>query len=98
MKQHARDLADAIQRNNFEEFGRYVAKTWEQNKRLDCGTNPASIEKIITLVKDYTLGLKLPGAGVGGGYLYMLAKSKEAAAKIRQILVENRPKEKDCFV
>lgn len=45
MKQHALDLADAIQRNNFEEFGQYVAKAWEQNKRLDCGTNPASIEK-----------------------------------------------------
>jgi galactokinase/mevalonate kinase-like predicted kinase len=97
MKQHALDLADAIQRNNFEEFGRYVAKTWEQNKRLDRGTNPASIEKIITLVKDYTLGLKLPGAG-GGGYLYMVAKSPEAAAKIKKILVENRPNEKARFV
>jgi galactokinase/mevalonate kinase-like predicted kinase len=74
-----------------------VAKTWEQNKRLDRGTNPASIEKIITLVKDYTLGLKLPGAG-GGGYLYMVAKSPEAAAKIKKILVENRPNEQARFV
>lgn len=90
MKAHALDLYDAIQRGNFDEMGRLVGKAWEQNKRLDSGTNPPSVEAIIRMVADYCLGYKLPGAG-GGGYLYMVAKSPEAAARIRSILMQNPP-------
>lgn len=90
MKAHALDMNEAIQRGNFEEFGRLVGKSWEQNKALDSGTNPPAIEAIIDLIKDYTLGYKLPGAG-GGGYLYMVAKDSQAAVAIRKILTENAP-------
>lgn len=90
MKSHALDLYEAVQRGNFDEMGRLVGKTWEQNKRLDSGTNPAQVEAIIRQVHDYCLGYKLPGAG-GGGYLYMVAKSPEAAARIRSILTQNPP-------
>jgi galactokinase/mevalonate kinase-like predicted kinase len=90
MKSHALDLYEAVQRGNFDEMGRLVGKTWEQNKRLDSGTNPAQVEAIIRQVHDYCLGYKLPGAG-GGGYLYMVAKSPEAAALIRSILTQNPP-------
>ena len=90
MKEHALDLYDAIQRENFDEMGRLVGKTWEQNKALDAGTNPPAVEAILAMVKDYCLGYKLPGAG-GGGYLYMVAKSPEAAVRIRTILTQNPP-------
>ena len=90
MKAHALDLYDAIQCGNFDEMGRLVGKTWQQNKALDAGTNPPAIEAIIRQVADYCLGYKLPGAG-GGGYLYMIAKSPEAAARIRSILTQNPP-------
>ena len=40
------------------------------------------------LIDDLCLGYKLPGAG-GGGYLYMIAKDPEAAARIKQILGQN---------
>ena len=90
MKAHALDLFDAIQRENFDDLGRLVGKTWEQNKALDAGTNPLAVEAILNLVKDYCLGYKLPGAG-GGGYLYMIAKSPEAAVRIRSILTQNPP-------
>ena len=90
MKAHALDLYDAIQRGNFDEMGRLVGKSWEQNKALDTGTNPSGVEAIIRMVADYCLGYKLPGAG-GGGYLYMVAKSPEAAARIRAILTQNPP-------
>ena len=90
MKAHALDLYDAIQRENFDEMGRLVGKTWEQNKALDAGTNPPAVEAILAMVKDYCLGYKLPGAG-GGGYLYMVAKSPEAAVRIRTILTQNPP-------
>ena len=90
MKAHALDMNEAILRGNFAEFGRLVGKSWEQNKALDSGTNPPTVEAIIDLIKDYTLGYKLPGAG-GGGYLYMVAKDPQAAAHIRQILTEHAP-------
>ena len=45
--------------------------------------------RLTSLVDDLCLGYKLPGAG-GGGYLYMVAKDPEAAARIKQILRENR--------
>jgi galactokinase/mevalonate kinase-like predicted kinase len=90
MKSHALDLYEAVQRGDFDEMGRLVGKSWEQNKALDAGTNPPGVEAIIRQVHDYCLGYKLPGAG-GGGYLYMVAKSPEAAARIRAILTQNPP-------
>ena len=97
MKAHALDLYDAIQRGNFDEMGRLVGKTWKQNKKLDAGTNPPGVEAIIRMVYDYCLGYKLPGAG-GGGFLYMVAKSPEAAACIRTILTQNPPNDRARFV
>ena len=97
MKAHALDMNEAIQRGSFVEFGRLVGKNWEQNKALDSGTNPPAVEAIIDLIKDYTLGYKLPGAG-GGGYLYMVAKDPQAAVRIRKILTENAPNPRARFV
>jgi galactokinase/mevalonate kinase-like predicted kinase len=90
-------LYEAIQRSDFKEYGRLVGKTWEQNKLLDSGTNPPAVEAIINQIKDECLGYKLPGAG-GGGFLYMVAKSPEAAARIKQILTSNPPNERARFV
>ena len=97
MKQHTLDMYDAIQRNSYEEMARLVGTTWKQNKLLDSGTNPAAVQQIINQVEDLCQGYKLPGAG-GGGFLYMAAKDEEAAARIRQILNENRPNDKARFV
>ena len=89
MKQHTIDMFEAIQRERFDEMGRLVRKTWQQNQLLDSGTNPAEVARLTSLIDDLCLGYKLPGAG-GGGYLYMVAKDPEAAARIKQILRENR--------
>ena len=97
MKQHAIDLYDAIQRNSFEEMGRLIRKTWQQNQALDSGTNPNSVATITQQIDDLCLGYKLPGAG-GGGYLYMVAKDPEAALRIRKILTQNPPNDRARFV
>ena len=97
MKGHAVDMANCIQRGDFERYGRLIGTTWEQKKRIDRGTNPPEVQQIIDLIRDYTLGYKLPGAG-GGGYLYMVAKDPDAAARIKQVLNENRPNDKARFV
>lgn len=97
MKGHATDMANCIQRGDFEQYGKLILKTWEQKKAIDSGTNPPEIERIIDLIKDYTLGYKLPGAG-GGGYVYMVAKDPDAAERIRRVLNDNRPNDKARFV
>lgn len=97
MKQHAMQMYEALQRENFEEMGRLVRKTWQQNQLLDSGTNPPEIARITALIDDLCLGYKLPGAG-GGGFLYMVAKDPEAAARIRQKLQQNTPNDNARFV
>lgn len=97
MKDHALNMAETIQRGNFEEFGRLTGYTWEQNKALDKGTNPPAIEELILKIRDLALGYKLPGAG-GGGYLYIIAKDNQAALRIREILTRNAPNKQARFV
>lgn len=97
MKAHTLQMYEAIQQGNFEETGRLVRKTWNQNQLLDTGTCPDEIKKLTSLIDDYCLGYKLPGAG-GGGYLYMIAKDAEAAAHIRNILTANPLNSNSRFV
>lgn len=61
MKAHALDMYEAIQCGDFVAYGKLVGKTWEQNKALDSGTNPAAVEAIISKIQAYALGYKLPG-------------------------------------
>jgi galactokinase/mevalonate kinase-like predicted kinase len=97
MKAHAQDLFEAIQREDFIQMGRLIRKTWMQNQAIDSGTNPPEVARLTALVDDLCLGYKLPGAG-GGGYLYMVAKDPEAAARIRQTLTAARPNANARFV
>ncbi|MBE6267323.1 MAG: bifunctional fucokinase/L-fucose-1-P-guanylyltransferase [Prevotella ruminicola] len=97
MKEHTLEMYEAIQQNDFMRMGQLVRKTWTQNQLLDSGTNPESVEALTRLIDDLCLGYKLPGAG-GGGYLYMIAKDPEAAARIKQILTDNSPRKNARFV
>lgn len=97
MKAHSLQMYEAIQRNDFKEMGKLVGKTWLQNQAIDAGTNPMEVKKLTDLIDDLCLGYKLPGAG-GGGYLYMVAKDPESAARIKVILNANRPNGNARFV
>jgi galactokinase/mevalonate kinase-like predicted kinase len=97
MKAHTMEMYEAIQRNDFQQMGQLVRKTWQQNQALDSGTNPLQVAALTRLIDDLCLGYKLPGAG-GGGYLYMIAKDPEAAARIKQILGEHRQNKNARFV
>jgi galactokinase/mevalonate kinase-like predicted kinase len=88
MKDHALAMYDTLQLNDINKFGALVRQTWEQNKALDAGTNPPVIEEIARRIDDLCAGYKLPGAG-GGGFMYMIAKDREAARRIREILTHN---------
>ena len=97
MKEHAMEMYEAIQRQDFQLAGRLIRRTWQQNQQLDSGTNPEAVRRLTDLVDDLCLGYKLPGAG-GGGYIYMVAKDPEAAARIKQILTVNRQHANARFV
>ena len=97
MKAHAQDMFEAIQRQDFQLMGQLIRKTWQQNQLIDSGTNPDNVRRITDLVDDLCLGYKLPGAG-GGGYLYMVAKDPEAAARIKQTLNSQQPNPNARFV
>ena len=97
MKDHAMNMYEVLQRQDFQQMGQLVRLTWEQNQLLDSGTNPEAVRRQTALIDDLCLGYKLPGAG-GGGYLYMVAKDPEAAARIKRILMENRLNDNARFV
>lgn len=97
MKEHTLEMYDAIQQEDFERVGRLVRTTWRQNQTLDAGTSPADVARLTSLVEDFCLGYKLPGAG-GGGYLYMVAKDPQAAVRIRRVLNEHRQNANARFV
>ena len=97
MKEHAMDMFEVLQQGDLEQYGRLVRKTWQQNKLLDAGTEPELVAQLCRRIDDLCWGYKLPGAG-GGGYLYMVAKDPEAAARIRTLLLENPLTESARFV
>ena len=89
MKRHAVDMYEALQRVDYAAVGRLVRKTWAQNQAIDSGTNPEAVLRMTELIDDLALGYKLAGAG-GGGYLYIMAKDQDAAARIKKTLNANR--------
>ena len=97
MKAHTMEIYEAILQNDFHRMGLLMRKTWQQNQALDSGTNPAAVAALTELIDDLCLGYKLPGAG-GGGYLYMIAKDPEAAARIKQILSDHPQNKNARFV
>ena len=97
MKMLALEMADAIQCQDYERTGRLLRQNWLQNQALDSGTNPAEVRRLTDLVDDLCLGYKLPGAG-GGGFLYMMAKDVEAAARIKQVILANQKNPNARFV
>ncbi len=97
MKEHTMEMYESVQCNDFKRMGSLVRTTWLQNQQLDSGTNPPEVASLTSLIDDLCLGYKLPGAG-GGGYLYMIAKDPEAAARIKLILNAHRQNPNARFV
>jgi len=94
---HSDAMVETLQRGNFDELGAQIRRTWELNQRLDPGTNPPEVRRILQPVEPLLSGMKLLGAG-GGGYLLMLAKDGQSAGQIRQILENDPPNPRARFV
>jgi galactokinase/mevalonate kinase-like predicted kinase len=87
----------AIEQCDYEALGEAVDLTWRLKQRLDSGTNPPATAAILDAIQDDLLAAQLPGAG-GGGYLFLLARSEEAADRIRKRLTAYPPNPRARFV
>ena len=97
MELHALDTYETILHGDYQGLAASVKRSWELNCRLDKGTNPPEIKKIVERIDEWLLGYKLLGAG-GGGYMVMFAKDREAALKVREVLTNDPPNGKARFV
>jgi len=97
IKAHAGGLAESIRKSDWDAFNRGIEQSWHLNQRLDEGTNPPSIQRILQPIDPLLLSKKLLGAG-GGGYLFMIAKDPDDTAKVKNYLSHNPPNPKARFV
>lgn len=95
--QHGRETYELAIHGNYERFAKMVAKSWELNKALDSGTNPPQVEQIMKQIEPHIYGAKLLGAG-GGGFLFIMAKGKEEADKVKETLQKSPPNKQARFV
>lgn len=85
MSELAGETAEALQHGDFPAVGTALCESWELNQFLEPTASNAGVEAIIALVAGYCDGWKLAGAG-GGGFLILLASSREAAEQVRAVL------------
>ena len=97
LREHAAATYEVLLRGSWEGLCECIRGSWELNQRLDSGTNPPEVQAILARVQDYLSAAKLLGAG-GGGYMLMLAKGTDAAARIRETLNDSPPGGKARFV
>jgi galactokinase/mevalonate kinase-like predicted kinase len=88
---------EALQRQDFEGLAAVVRRSWALNRRLDPGTNPPAVQEILDRCGGELAAAKLLGAG-GGGYLLIIARDLEAAARLRARLEADPPNPRARFV
>ena len=89
-------VADAMARRDRAEFGRWIDVTWRLNKTLDPDSTNDAVEAILDRIGPHIHGAKLLGAG-GGGFLLMVCRSSEDAARIRTVLEAEPPNDRARF-
>ena len=80
----------AIQKGDWERFAACVNEYWMLKKAMDPGSTNERVEYIIARISPWTSAVTLAGAG-GGGFMFILAKSKEAKRKILASLNKRPP-------
>ena len=90
VKDGARKAAKAIECGDINSFAKAINEYWRDKKLLDAGSTNEKVDDIIDIIRPFVSAVSLAGAG-GGGFMYMLAKSKADAKKIRSFLESNPP-------
>jgi galactokinase/mevalonate kinase-like predicted kinase len=82
IKTLAMEMSYAMAEGEWKHLGKLLDRHWQLNQILDPHTTNAPINAILDRARPWIYGAKLAGAG-GGGFLMLLARSPEAAAKLR---------------
>ncbi|MCH8475492.1 MAG: hypothetical protein LAT55_09720 [Opitutales bacterium] len=97
IKENAKLLAEALQREDGEEIIAGIRRSWRLNCQLDAGTTNEAIARLLASLGEDLAAAKLLGAG-GGGYILLFARNGEAGTRIRRKLEKNPPNSRARFV
>ena len=89
LKSDAERAFKAVESCDWDSFCSAVNDYWLSKKALDPGSTNPLVELIIARMAPWISAVSLCGAG-GGGFMFVVARSKDAKAKIRSVL-ENHP-------
>ena len=85
IKTLAVEMSYAMAEGDWKHLGELLDRHWQLNQVLDPHTTNAPIHAILERARPFIYGAKLAGAG-GGGFLMLLARTKEAAGALRAAL------------
>jgi fucokinase len=85
IKTLAVEMSYAMAEGDWPHLGELLDRHWQLNQILDPHTTNAPINAILDRARPFIYGAKLAGAG-GGGFLMLLARDVDAAARLRAAL------------
>ena len=85
LKRDAAACFRAVSRGDWRGFASALNAYWMNKKALDPGSTNPQVESIVARIAPWTDAVSLAGAG-GGGFLFAVAKSRAAKAKMEKVL------------
>ncbi len=96
LKTDAATCVKALEKGDMKTFASAINGYWRDKKLLDPGSTNERVDDIIKSIRSWVDAVSLTGAG-GGGFMFILAKSRDAAKKIRALLEKNPPSQYSRF-
>ena len=90
LKSDAERAFRAVESCDWDSFCSAVNDYWLSKKALDPGSTNPLVELIIARMAPWISAVSLCGAG-GGGFMFVVARSKDAKAKIKSVLEKHPP-------
>jgi galactokinase/mevalonate kinase-like predicted kinase len=90
------EMVSALAAKDAERFGQLIDVAWKLNKAIDPDSTTPEIDGMLASVQKHLRGAKLLGAG-GGGFLLMVARSREDAEAVRRELTAAPPNPRARF-
>lgn len=87
LKKNAKKAFEALEKGKTATFLTCLNHYWLSKKALDPGSTNPGVETIIARIAPWCAAVELTGAG-GGGFLFALATSREAKARMQRALTK----------
>lgn len=96
LKNDARRCAQALRDRDEKALAESISNYWRDKKLLDPGSTNSRIEALVDLARPYADAVTLTGAG-GGGFMFIIAKTKHDADRIRSLFNASAPSSASRF-